>query len=273
MQLPLIELKRMLNAIGRRIKQINQRDLHSLIYMTNKLRSSSLPGNFTPLFAAGFLILMATASSMNADDIFNSDFSKGTIDALGWKAKGDWSILDYGDKKPGLANNPGPVAVFAAKGKTAGTLTKTFPPIANPSSLTLTFDGGFGWGNKAHVQAFDIMLLDADGNGYVFDVHRANATWGAQWANVSKYGYNTPMTWAAGKIDTTQDAVVNGGGLRTFTITRDSSGKFTFNGAGWTGGPLSFTDTTVTTFSQVVIQGTPNSDELAFNKIKLEATK
>ena len=74
-------------------------------------------------------------------------------------------------------------------------------------------------------------------------------------------------------IDASQDAIVNGGGLRTFTITRDAAGKWTFNGDGWTGGPLTFTDTTISNFSQLILVGTTNSDELIFNKIKFEATK
>jgi hypothetical protein len=117
------------------------------------------------------------------------------------------------------------------------------------------------------------MLLDADGNGYIFDIHRAKATWGAQWAGVAKYLAPDPMHWAPAEIDTTQDSIMTGTGLRTFTITRDAKGAWTFNGAGWTGGPLAFTDATTTSFSQVVLQGQPNSDEVVFGKVKLEAAK
>ena len=224
-----------------------------------------------PLISCGFFL--GGMSPAKAGEVFSTDFSKGTFDALGWTVKGDWTIADYGADKPGLANNPGPVAKFPAKGTTDGTLTKTFGTIANPSSLTLTFDAGYGWGAKDHSQSLQVMLLDADGNGYVFDIHRANMTWGAQWAPVAKYVHSDTLNWAPAAIDTTQPAVVNGGGLRTFTITRDSSGKWTFDSAGWTGGPLIFTDTTTSSFSQVVLSASPNTDDLLFGKIKLEASK
>ena len=217
------------------------------------------------------LFALAAIPSAKAGEIFSSDFSKGTFAALGWEAKGDWSIADFGADKPDLAKNPGPVAKFAANGQTVGTLTKKFDTITNPTSLKLTFDAGYGWGAATHSQVLQVMLVDADGNGYIFDIHRANATWGAQWAVVTKYGYNDPMTWAPDAVDTTQASVMDGAGLRTFTITRDASSKWTFNGAGWTGGPVTFTDTTTKVFSQVVLRGIPNTDDLAFGKVKLEA--
>lgn len=216
------------------------------------------------------LLLLCATSPAQAGEAFSTDFSKGAPTELGWEVKGDWAPIDYGANKPDLAKNPGTVVKFAANGKTAGTLTKKFDTITNPGSLTLTFDAGFGWGNAKHVQSFQVMLLDADGNGYVFDVHRANATWGAQWGSVTKYGYNEPLNWASAPIDATQDSVTHGAGLRTFTITRDASGKWTFNGDGWTGGPLTFTDTATTSFSQVVLRGFPNTDEIVFGKVKLE---
>ena len=229
----------------------------------------SLVASVVFVLSANFL----GASASWGADVFNSDFSKGTFDTLGWEAKGNWTIKDFGATKPDLAKNPGLVAAFEANGKTPGTLTKKFDPIANPSNLTLTFDAGYGWGKATHTQSFQIMLVDADGNGYAFDVHRAKATWGAQWAVVTKYGYSEPMQWASAPIDTTQEAVVNGAGLRTFTITRDGAGNWTFDGGGWTGGPLKFSDTTTASFSQVILRGMPNSDEDVFGKIKLEASK
>ena len=219
------------------------------------------------LFAFGGL------SSAKAGEIFNTDFSKDTFEALGWTPKGDWTIVDYAADSPAIANKPGPVAKFAANGTTVGTLTKKFNGISNPSKLTLTFDAGYGWGAKDHVQAIDVMLLDADGNGYLFSVHRASATWGVQWDKVTKYGHNEQLNFARSVVDTTQASVREGGGLRTFTITRDESGDWTFDGAGWTGGPLTFTDSDITSFSQVVLCGSPNNDEILFNKIKLEAAK
>jgi len=226
-----------------------------------------------PLLVVG-IATVSVPRTAKADEVFNTDFSKGTFDTLGWTAKGDWSIVDLGADHPDIANNPGPVAKFPAHSKKAGLLSKTFPTLNNPANLKLTFDGGYGWGKATQSQALEIMLLDADGNGYVFDVHRYNATWGVQYAVVSQYGYNNPLTWAPAPVDTSQKAVMDGGGLRTFTITRDGQGNFTFDGDGWTGAnPVKFQDTTTTSFSQVVLYGTPNIDDLLYNKIKLEAGK
>jgi hypothetical protein len=55
------------------------------------------------------LILVGLTPTAHAMDVFNSDFSKGTFDKLGWQAKGDWSVVNMGEGKPDLANNPGPV--------------------------------------------------------------------------------------------------------------------------------------------------------------------
>ena len=220
---------------------------------------------------ASCLVSFGAAAAARAGEIFSTDFSKGTFASLGWEPKGDWSIFTFGADKPDLAKQPGPVAKFAANGQTVGTLTKKFDAIKDPTSLKLTFDAGYGWGSPSHVTALQVMILDADGNGYVFDCHRAKATWGAQYGNVTKYGYNDPLNWAPAEVDTTKQSIMDGGGLRTFTITRDASGKWTFNGDGWTGGPVTFTDTTTKSFSQVVLRGMPNTDDLAYGKIKLEA--
>jgi len=225
------------------------------------------------LTLAACLGLFAGLSTARADDVFSTDFSRDTFDSKGWTADGNWVIKDFGAGNPGLANNPGPVADFAAGTKTAGTLTKKFEAIANPSSLTLTYTAGFGWGTKDHSQTIDVMLLDDDGTGYIFHVARAKATWGAQWGYVTKGVPQDKMTWAASVIDATQPAVHDGGGLRTFTITRDASGNWSFNGDGWTGGPLQFGDATTTTFSKVVLRGDVNTDEVVFGKVKLEAAK
>lgn len=234
---------------------------------------SHYPGLKTLLLCTlSFCLFLLGMTSAKAGEIFNSDFSKGKFDDLGWEAKGDWSIVDFSGGKP-LDKNPGLVAKFSAKNTDPGSLTKKFDAIANPASLTLTFDGGFGWGGKAHSQGLSVMLLDADGNGYIFDSHRAKANWGMQWDVVTKYAHNAKLQFASTSIDTTQDPIVKGGGLRTFTITRDADGKWTFNGVGCDGGPLTFTDKTTTSFSQVVLVGNKNTDDLVFNKIKLEVTK
>ncbi|MDR1191645.1 MAG: hypothetical protein LBK60_08305 [Verrucomicrobiales bacterium] len=208
-----------------------------------------------------------------AEEIFNTDFSKGTIEELGWKAKGDWAVLDYGKDRPNLEKNPGPVMRFPGNAKEAGHLTKTFAALDQPKSLTLTFDAGYGWGAKNHSQGLSVMILNDAGDGYIFANHRAKAKWGVQWDVVNKFGFNAQKHWANSDLDTTQTAVVDGGGLRKFTITRDADGNWKFSGDGWGGGALEFTDKTHAQFTQVILVGDRNNDDLLFNNIKLEAEK
>ena len=107
--------------------------------------------------------------------VVDTDFAKGDFKALGWKASGAWDITTY----PGDKNNAGPVARFAAR-KPAGTLTKTFDRINNPKNLALSLDAGWGWGTPDHSQMLAVMLLDDNGNGYIFLTARAKANWGAR---------------------------------------------------------------------------------------------
>ncbi len=222
--------------------------------------------------AALLLAFVASLAMAQAGEIFNTDFSKGDFVKLGWIAKGPWQILDYGADKPDLANNPGKVVRLPGNGQETGLLTKKFKSITNPASLTLTFDGGYGWGAKDHAHGLTILILDGEGNGYVFLNMRVKAIWGAQWAQVAQYEWPEQLNWAPAEIDTTQASVVDGGGLKTYTITRNASGKWTFNCNGWKGGPLTFTNTTTTTFSQVVLFSKPNVDDIVYNKIKLKTT-
>jgi len=197
---------------------------------------------------------------------------------LGWTTKGTtWEIYNYQTHNASLLNGPGPVARFAGRGTTTEMLVRKFPAVTSPTSLTLTFDAGWGWGaaNQSS-DDFNIMLLDDDGNGYVFNVHRAKEKWAAQWGAVKAYVMPDTLNWSPTEIDATQASVIDGGNLQTFTITRDANGAWQFSGAKWTGGtPFAFTEPaiTTTTFSQVVLLGKPNVDDLVFNKIKLEATK
>ena len=83
------------------------------------------------------------------------------------------------------AKNPGPVARFAAN-KPDGSLTTTFEEVKNPRTLSLSLDYGWGWGDAGQASdAVSFMLLDASGNGYVFEVHRCKARWAVQWARVA----------------------------------------------------------------------------------------
>ncbi len=216
--------------------------------------------------AATAVVLAGTAHA--ADVVFDTDFTKGTIEELGWKPDGLWTMAEYSN----ASNNPGPVLKFP-KSETPGTLTKTFEPLKNPRNLTLTFEGGYGWGAPGHVQSFQVKILDDKGNGYVLGIQRANAPWAAQWGKVTDNKVDGDMKWGNNPIDTTQQAIVDGGGLRKFTITRSSSGEWTLDGEGWQGGPLIFVEPTTDTFSQIVVVASPNTDEFAFSKFKLEVEK
>ena len=237
--------------------------------MTIASKDTLIHRTFGVFALASSVLLLGASSFARAGEVFSTDFGKGTIDSQGYVAKGDWSVVDYIIVKSGITNNPGPVAKWPANGQTIGVLTKKF--ASTTGAFKLTFDAGYGWGGKDHPQNLSVMLLDDKGNGYIFVCMRASATWAAQYGNVTKYGYNDPLDWAASSVDTTQKSIVDGGGLRTFTVTRDATGKWTFNGDGWSGGPVTFTDTTTSAFTQIQLRGSANSDDIAFGKVKLEA--
>jgi hypothetical protein len=215
-------------------------------------------------------------------DVFNSDFSKGTFDHLGWASKNNsdnWQIKDYKEAKADLKNSPGPCAVYGKTDK-EDLMIRKFPAVQSPQNLTLTFDAGWGWGNKDQgSDSLGIMLLNDEGTGYLFEVHRIKAKWAAQWHVVNKYveakEANPQAQWSPGEIDATQAAVIDGGGLQTFTIKRDQKGTWSFSGANWQGAtPFEFVDAdhTTNTFSQVALVGSKNFDDLVFNKVHLAVT-
>jgi len=204
-----------------------------------------------------------------AAPLIESDFSQGDFQKLGWKADGAWDVFTY----PGEKNNPGAVARMPAR-KPAGTLTKTFDPIQNPPSLSVSMDVGWGWGAPDHQEGIAFMLLDGEGDGYIFQTQRARAKWAVQWARVTKNKVPNEKSWGTESIDTTQGAIRDGGGMQRLEVTRDIDGNWTFFSKSWNqgaGGVLKFTDTATTRFTKLVLVGAPNSDELAFNKIVLEA--
>ena len=170
------------------------------------------------------VIGLAQTTCSAGPKIIDADFSKGDFAALGWKAKGDWDVFQYPNE---AANNPGPVARFAAN-KPDGSLTKTFDEIKNPKKLTLSLDYGWGWGDAGQAaDAVSFMLLDAKGNGYVFEVHRCKANWAVQWAKVADGAPAKDKTWAPEEIDASHASVRDGGGLSRLTITRESDGAWT----------------------------------------------
>ncbi len=227
------------------------------------------------LFAA--LAVFFAASICKGDPVFRSKLTTATtLKSSGWSNKGEaWTLYDYGKAKAGLANNPGFVFRFVGRGWNVGTLVRKFPTLTNPSNLTLTFDAGWGWGAADNGgDVFAVMLLDENGDGYAFEIHRASAEWAAQWGLVKGNAYPAKGTMhvASHKVDATQAAVLDGGGLQTFTITRKGNGDWSLSGVKWAEGTAAtFSDTTTTSFSQVVLYGSPNVNDIVFANIKLEA--
>jgi hypothetical protein len=217
----------------------------------------------------GFFVVLGLAQAVGrAQPVIDADFARGDFAALGWKAKGGWDVFEY----PKGAPNPGAVARFAAR-KPNGALTKTFAEVKNPRKLTLSLDYGWGWGDAAQgADSVSFMLLDAKGSGYLFEVHRTKAKWAAQWARVADGTPARDKTWAPEEIDATQASVRDGGGLRRLTVSREGDGVWTITSKDWNkgaGARVTFTDTTTTSFGQLVLLGTENFDDQVFNKIVL----
>ena len=219
--------------------------------------------------AALFVVAGLPEANSVAQTIVNTDFAKGDFAALGWKAKGDWDVFRYPIE---TTRNPGPVARFAAN-KPDGFLAMTFEEVKNPRTLTLSLDYGWGWGGADQgSDAVSFMLLDAIGNGYVFEVHRCKATWAVQWGKVASGTPPRDKTWAPEEIDASHASIRDGGGLSHLTITREHDGAWSIASKDWNkgaGATLRFSDATTASFSQVVLLGTKNFDEQVFNHIVL----
>jgi hypothetical protein len=219
--------------------------------------------------AALFVAAAFAQSTCEAQTLVDSDFSKGDFAALGWNAKGDWDVFLYPKQ---AANNPGRVARFGAN-KPDGSLTKTFAEIKNPRKLTLSLDYGWGWGDAGQAaDSLSFMLVDRQGNGYVFDLHRCKARWAVQWGKVALGAPAKDRTWATEEIDASHASVRDGGGLSRLSITRESDGAWSITGHDWNkgaGATVRFTDATTTSFSQLILLGTRNFDEQVFNKVVL----
>ncbi len=226
--------------------------------------------DFSAKAALLFVALCGMQTRCMAQTIFEADFSKGDFAALGWKAKGDWDAYAYPKE---ITNNPGTLARFAAN-KPEGTLTKSFAEVKDPKQLKLSLDYGWGWGDATQgSDSVSFMLLNAKGDGYVFLVHRTKATWAVQWANVSNGTPPNDKTWASEEIDASHPAVRDGGGLSHLTIIREAGGAWSISSKDWNkgaGSAVMFTDSTTSSFSQLVLLGTKNFDDQVFNKIVLE---
>jgi hypothetical protein len=219
---------------------------------------------------AGLLVVLGFAQTVcQGQTVVDSDFSRGDLATLGWKAKGAWDVFLYPKESP---NNPGQVARFPAH-KPNGSLTKTFAEVRNPKKLTLSLDYGWGWGDTTQgADSISFMLLDTRGSGYVFEVHRCKARWAVQWARVANGTPARDRTWASEDIDATHASVRQGGGLNRLAISREADGVWSIASKDWNqgaGATVRFMDTTTNSFSQLVLLGTENFDEQVFNKIIL----
>lgn len=223
---------------------------------------------FTNL-AVLFACLCIAQATCRAQTIVNSDFSKGDLAALGWKADGAWDVFMYPKE---VANNPGSVARFGAN-KPGGELVRVFDEIKNPRKLSLTLEYGWGWGDADQgADSVSFMLLSAQRNGYVFKFHRCKANWAVQWARVTNGAPPKDMTWAPLDVDGTHAAIRDGGGLLHVAICRESDGAWSITGKDWNkgaGATVRFTDAATTSFNRLVLLGTENFDEQVFNKIVL----
>lgn len=204
-----------------------------------------------------------------AQTLVDSDFSRGDFAGLGWQVNGAWEIVRYPAE---AARNPGPVARFAANAPD-GWLARSFTEVRNPGKLVLALDYGWGWGDVGQVSdAVAFMLLDARGNGYIFEIHRCKANWAVQWGRVVDGMPLKEKTWASEEIDARRKAVRDSGGLGRLVVTRDSGGLWTIADRDWNGGAgatVRFEDATTTSFSRLVLLGTRNFDEQVFNRVVL----
>ena len=119
------------------------------------------------------------------------------------------------------------------------------------------------------------MLLDPQGTGYSFKVHRCRANWAVQWGKAANHSPPKEMNWAPSEIDATQSAARDGGGLCRLSVTRDADGSWSISCQNWNNGKgatVRFSDSTTTSFDRLVLLGTPNFDEQLFNRITLSVT-
>jgi hypothetical protein len=218
-----------------------------------------------------FLSMCVVQSVDGTNPVVDTDFAKADFAVTGWQPTGAWDRFAYPDE---VANNPGRVARFAAN-QPAGTLTRDFPEIANPRTLTLALDYGWGWGDANQgADSVSFLLLNAEGSGYAFKIHRCKATWAVQWGRAMQGAAPKDMNWAPVDIDATHSAVRDGGGLTRVTIRREPDATWTIRNPDWNqgaGATVQFTDATTNSFSRLVLLGTENFDEQLFNRVTLQA--
>ena len=225
-----------------------------------------------PLFV---LVVLGLGQSLcQGKTMVNTTFSpKNTFAKLGWKPAGAWNIFKYKTSK----KNPGWLARFPANPPSDGTLTKKFPVVKNPRQLTLSVDLGWGWGaSNQSSDADGFMLVNAQGNGYAFAVHRTQATWAVQWAKVVNYVAPAQWNWSPRTIDAGIPSVLDGGGLEHVVVTRNAKGHWAFSCKTWNnnaGGKVTFKSTATQSFSKIILLGWKNFDDEVYNHVVLKVKK
>lgn len=221
----------------------------------------------------GLLIFAQAACTTRpaaAKILIHADFAKGNFADLGWEPAGAWDVFTYATE---TGKNVGPVARFAANAPD-GTLSKSFDEVESPKKLVLSLDYGWGWGDATQpADSVGLMLLNAQDQGYVFEIHRCKATWAVQWARVEGGRLPNDKTWSREEIDASHPAIRSGGGLCRLTITREAAGNWCLACGEWNSGKgaeVRFSDGATTSFSKVVLLGTRNFDEQVYNRVVME---
>ena len=93
-----------------------------------------------------------------------------------------------------------------------------------------------------------------------------------QWARVAKGQPSNEKPGRPRRSTPRTPPSATAAGLSRLTVTRDADGSWTIADKDWNhgaGGTVTFTDTTTTSFSRLVLVGTKNFDEQVFNSIVL----
>ena len=135
-----------------------------------------------------------------------------------------------------IAKNPGRVARFRGQ-STGRNIDSRLSGDRHPRTLTLALDYGWGWGDANQgADSVSFLLLNAEGNGYAFKIHRCKATWAVQWGRATQGAAPKDMNWATVDIDATHTAVRDGGGLTRVTIRREPDATWTIRNPDWNRG-------------------------------------
>jgi len=218
-----------------------------------KIQNSSLKS----IVVASALAILGSYSSQAQTTLINSTFpDTSTLADQGWvdsysatNPDAQWALTQWtGNSAVGYRNPLNSTPIPYAY------LTNTFGTTDFSShDLTLTFDLGWRYGVANDTTAsFEVALVDDAGNGYIFIDRRTTGTKAIGWRKMTAGNYEDGgfSDLGTASSDSTQVA----GEMKTLTIGRTTSGEWTISLSGWSGSEsLSFTDTTTTTFSTLVL--------------------